>query len=95
MARKKIKKLMDEECSDEELEDEVSEEGFIDDLEDEAKPIEEKKEEGDETLEYLKKVESTLKKHNNAITVNQKYIKKMWALIKENQENFKLLYESR
>lgn len=83
MKKKKVKK-MDEEYSDEELEDEVSEEGFIDDLE-----------EKDESLEYIKKVDATLKKHNKAITVNQTYIKKMWGLIKENQENFKLLYDSK
>lgn len=96
---KKAKKgQSDEEYSDEEMDDDVAGEEFIDDLDDEEP--EDEKGKGVPEIEpkwrkEMDKVLSIVSNHNSAITINQKYIKKIWEKVKEQENNFKLLYESK
>ncbi len=95
MFRKNKKTKKKSELEDVEYPDEVEEEGFIDELDDEKE--EEKEVPEIEPKEEWKKVtdvlESVADKHGKSISINQKYIKKIWEKVKELEDNFKLLIE--
>jgi len=73
-----------------------SESGFIQELDDHPEDTEEVEEEiVDSTSDKWKIVESKIDVLENAITTNQKYIKKIWERVKDLEDNFKILIEKK
>ncbi len=67
---------------------------FIPELDADEEDIEQPPEDSNFSSD-LKAIYAELEKHEKAITVNQKYIKKIWEKVKEIEDNFRLLYESK
>ncbi|KKL12537.1 hypothetical protein LCGC14_2534770 [marine sediment metagenome] len=100
MAKEKTKKSEKPELEEveEEYPGELESEGFIEDLEDkEQDEVPDIEPAEDESIENLKKdfekFDSVLEKHQNAITVNQKYLKKILERVKQVEDNFKTLVD--
>ena len=95
--KKKKKKVKEPE---EEME-EMSEEDYIDededkeeDEEDEEKPNKKIKEEKSDDFEiFVENMNERFRKIESAVTINQKYIKKLWARINKVEEDFKLFID--
>ncbi len=88
--KKKVKKV--------EISDDETGGGYLselDDIENEHSDQDDSQEpeENDEVLEKLLDIEKKLEKHENAITTNQKYIKKIWDEVKQLKEHFDILIQ--
>ncbi len=91
MVKKTNKKVQE---SEEEMQEGDFQEGM---KEEEPQDSEEESEEQEENeLEVFKQmVDTRFAKLENAVTVNQKYIKEIWKKVQKLEEDFKLLYEER
>lgn len=63
----------------------------LDDIENNGSDEQEEVPEENQILDQLQDIENRLEKYENGITINQKYIKKIWDKLKELEENFNLL----
>ena len=90
----KKKKQVEEEV-EEEYPGELKGDGFIEELDEEKKSDEvpEIDPPEEDWKEYFKSFQIALTKHQEAIAVNQKYIRKIWERVKQVEDNFKTLLE--
>ncbi len=97
MVLKKIKKKAAEDLEDEDEEQGMHEDEYLDEedeeQEDDEKQIRDKDKQLDEI--FKKATEARIGRIENAVTVNQKYIKRMWERQNKLEDDFKLLYESK